>query len=144
MRKIFLSFSVLLSDIELGVITLNDLEDDSEPPLFYFSCARELVINFKEHLDDIFFRSSIDEITIILSRIRDILLVAEKEGRVEWRHLYGKASFEQLNLLLERNGYAIINIAEIPRSWKNYTAKRAAIRIKKEGIRLNTMDIEKP
>lgn len=151
LRKIFLSFSGMLTDLSLAVIRLEDLEGS----LFYFGCARELVMNFQNHLRN----SSIEPGTIILGfslsfpearkgefigileKIVAVLLQAEKEDRVEWRPHPGRTSFKQLNYLLERNGLEPIDLSQVPRAWKQCTAKRAAIMIKKSGIPLDAMEV---
>lgn len=103
MRKLFISFSGTLLALHSGNATEADLAEG----LFYFGCDRDHAINpgteshgcdERRWLD----RENPEVGNQIHSRLVEMLLQAETDGRVAWRGKGGN-SYEELNVLLTNN-----------------------------------------
>lgn len=113
------SFSRLVFRLVFGKIEPADLVD----ALFYFGCAREDLFGADGRLKaaDLVFveQPSFREINHPADRQRFVdaigaaqerVMIAERGGRVAWRTLQGDNTYEQLNKLLERAGFAPLPI----------------------------------
>lgn len=122
MQKVFLSFTQIKFDLLAGSLTYKDLQQG----LFHLGCARENILDERNNpagqmLEDIertegkVVKGRVITYSEVFEIIRDALLKAEEEGRIQWRTLAdGNSSWGMLNGLLERNGYRRLLVGDIP------------------------------
>ena len=101
-RKLFISFTGLISSLHLNKINKDDLKDG----LFYFGCAREYAFNpgcLGSNDCRKYYKNGKKLHEIIVAA----LLLAEKDGRAIYRDLGKYNTFDQLNELLASNGFGM-------------------------------------
>lgn len=110
-RQLFISFSGLITRIELGDLAIEEIRDDA---LFYFGCVKSLALyaeNYPaEYVEKSGAKASKAKRREIYSRLQPILIRADAEGRLEARRdKYAQNSYKDLSALLVAN-----NITPMP------------------------------
>lgn len=105
MRKLCVSFTSLLYALVAGRVTAEDLGD----ALFYFGCVREHALRpWEDEINEVEWIArdvGDDRAKEVHGQLVVALEAAQAEGRVRYRHLKDRVSYEQLNELLTANGY---------------------------------------
>lgn len=103
-RKLFLSFTGTLYGLASGEITQEDLASG----LFYFGCARTHAFKPWEGMTNEIlwaFKDDQERGQAAHTQLVATLQRGEEEGRVIWREPDAQYSYEDLGILLGRNGY---------------------------------------
>jgi hypothetical protein len=109
MRKLFVSFTGMIRAFIEGEVT----EDDLVTGLFYLGCVRNHAINpWQDRTNEVlwYFKDDQERARLVHDQIVVAITRGENEGRVNWRQPQALNSYEELNVLLERNGVGRIEL----------------------------------
>lgn len=126
MSKLLISFTGVLYAIHNGRLTEEDLAD----ALFYFGCTRQHALNpgAEGEANEL---EWVSEDRPEQERVHQILtnaiLEAEKDGRIVWRAVGSPNTFEQLNALLEANGYSGLDFGRYDQPYYKYPTVQQAV-----------------
>lgn len=127
MRHLVLSYTRLISQVQRGILT----EDNLENALFHFGCSREHVFRPTNKELEVACED-FHERALIYRKIIKAMLSAEAEGRVHYGAGQHENSYESLNAFLEMHDYPTVDFSVDPDSDGQYDHDTAVWVINKE------------
>ena len=132
MKNLFVSFTGTLRALKEGSVTESDLDSG----LFYFGCTRKHATDPTVENELPWFFKDPDQRRTVHERLIEALNKGESEGRVIWRDEQSRLSYEQLNKLLEANGFTGFSTDENRSTNGSYCYPGVADRVKESNLPL--------